>query len=90
MGKLYLWSGGCGESACYPLVGRVTVRVGVAEEDFEGAGVSGWHKRTLSRIHGMGTDVGFVEPRVNAAFGQAGVESPHGVTVRMGMAEAVS
>jgi len=29
----------------------------------------------------------FVEPRVHAVFGQAGVESPHGVTVRVGVAE---
>jgi hypothetical protein len=29
----------------------------------------------------------FVEPRVHAVFGEAGVESAHGVTVRVGVAE---
>ena len=32
-------------------------------------------------------EFGFVEPRVHAVFGQAGVESAHGVTVRVGVAE---
>ena len=32
-------------------------------------------------------EVGFIEPSVHAVFGQAGVESPHGVTVRVGVAE---
>jgi hypothetical protein len=36
-----------------PLWDGVTVHVGVAEEDFEGAFVVNGHKRTLSRIHGL-------------------------------------
>jgi hypothetical protein len=30
---------------------------------------------------------GFVEPRVHAVLGEAGVKSAHGVTVRVGMAK---
>ena len=32
-------------------------------------------------------EFGFVEPRVHAVLGQAGVKSAHGVTVRVGVAE---
>jgi hypothetical protein len=32
-------------------------------------------------------EFGFVEPRIHAVFGQAGVEGAHGVTVRVGVAE---
>ena len=32
-------------------------------------------------------EFGFIEPRVHAVFGEAGVESAHGVTVRVGVAE---